>query len=543
MKNAQSPVVTAAPHFAGTPGGFQLLDFLNTVNSPFQSRTSPGNHAAAGSSSPMPAPREEWNEALVQDMALQLWDWSLKCRMVLECQPFLNLRDDVRTKHDAQRVLTTGQYGHAKNSPSVLWHASLLYWQYPSSSHIVHETKSSLLQHHPVSGDRDGVSQTAMSHGESNNNLLEALEDVVSMPPPNSGTATTRNDAWARKREWQEAFLSLYGIWMEATRKSNSDGDDVYFYAMGRGHTTLFRGYRGQPEIVLSSCSRMFRMKMRQLGVRLVLLDSRLEFHEGMIQASAPANTEDSPNVRAELTALRRAQVGGENVGASVSVSMNPKRRASTSSFVSPPRMPPLLISGWDDCAAFAEVYLNALGHTHVGLHESWRAKHLPSQMPTLFSRELGSFLHASLKTLHTRSKRHGHDDVDPMRPGSIHVQGTILPCAFRRMMAAVTATICSGVVGPGESSNGELDAAVGSTHIIVHLKSHAGVEGTPVAGSIGSAHSRKFNARQANPNEMEGDATSRLSYGEFLSTVVCDGTRPTAVVYKVSQDDAVLMG
>jgi hypothetical protein len=111
-----------------------------------------------------------------------------------------------------------------------------------------------------------------------------------------------------RAREWQDAFQSLYSVWLERIHQLDAklqeqqqdisdhhddvlkDITETYFYACGKGHTLLFRvgvvqpldndssnpvgddaGKAQQqihtvPEIILSSSTLSLREKLRSLG-------------------------------------------------------------------------------------------------------------------------------------------------------------------------------------------------------------------------------------------------------------------------------------
>jgi hypothetical protein len=83
------------------------------------------------------------------------------------------------------------------------------------------------------------------------------------------------------------------------------------------------------PEVVITSSTRETREKLRSMGVKLVLLErweeAKGEFQESIIdsaqsQANDRKGVDASPAVKAELAALRRAQVYGQTVGADVSI-------------------------------------------------------------------------------------------------------------------------------------------------------------------------------------------------------------------------------
>jgi hypothetical protein len=628
--------------FSVSPGGFQLLDFVNAVDSPFHF---PGSSPHADSAASTPRRDVEWHETTVNtDKAgFGLIDWSLKKSLTFECQPGLSLMSDVNAQRlgmmqflsglDAKRntntMPTMAQNKSDPNSAAAAavaatqWQASLLFWQHPAlyplpasmepagnrsasqfapgipSMNAVGGEKSDSL----LSKDSAGKSQMD-AHSKTGRNIAYDLAQA-SMPPPKAsaglqpvmstaaaavgkrnGLDSSSNDTRVfmerRKCEWQEAFRSLYLSWIQEVRRltdkwdyeddipQESDIADTYFYACGKGHTILFRVGIQQcvdnddnlvteerdrddiklvPEIVITSSTRQTREKLRSMGVKLVLLErweeAQGEFQESIIdsaqsQAKDRNGVDASPAVKAELAALRRAQVYGQTVGADVSITTKPR---SNVRFRSPKGIPPLVVSGEDDCAAFFEVYLNSLGQIGSGTPQAWHASDLPHDVPRLLCRKLGPFLHSSMQSLDLKKKRSdslaksgGSSSEEHV---SIELRGILLPCAVRDLICA----IINGML----ASETEINSAE-SQNLIVRTTTYDGEELQAIQGAIGSHSSTWLNSKanvwgRLQEGHEDGKAVQQCRYGEVLMMAVWDSIRPSALAYKLDYKTATLLG
>jgi hypothetical protein len=644
MKNVQElshPQAQAQPpttpkqlnnRFSASPGGFQLLDFVNNaVNSPFHF---PGSSPQADSAASTPRRNVEWHETFVGSNMTGLVDWSLKKGLTFECQPGLSLVADVNAQRLGMMQFMSGldskpNMARNRNDSSAAaaqWEAGLLFWQHPAlyplpaamepsgnrqfaapAVPLMNNASDSLL-----SKDSGAKSQMDGQHSKLGTNFAYDLAQAT-MPPPKASflqpvmsTAATgaaagkrsgldpgSNDARAfmerRKCEWQEAFRSLYLSWIQAVRRladkwddedvpKESDIADTYFYACGKGHTILFRVGIHQsnddddddnldteernrpevklvPEIVISSSTRQTREKLRSMGVKLVLLerweDAEGEFHENIIQpehANEHTGADASPAVKEELAALRRAQVYGQTVGADVKVTTKPR---ATMRFRSPKGIPPLVVSGEDECAAFFEVYLNSLGQIGFGTPQAWHASDLPFDVPRLLCRKLGPFLHSSMQSLDLKKKRSNamaKSDGSLDEHVSIELRGILLPCAVRDLVCAVINGMLVSETQSNSSSDDSSKVNADSQNLIVRANAFDGEELQAIQGTIGSHSSVWLNGKadfwgHLQEGYEDGKTVQQCRYGEVLMMAVWDSTRPSALAYKLDYIASTLLG
>lgn len=365
-----------------------------------------------------------------------------------------------------------------------------------------------------------------------------------------------------RKKEWQSALQSLYQLWMLRIRDfsrqcenqepvARSEVWDAYFYSIGKGHVILFRvawtesdgdndDHRlsgVEPEIVISSSSTTIRNLLRKRGVKLMLLDhwdgKEGNFHEDMLRPPAtPVKTKDaqnnldaSPAVKAELLALRRAQALGQTVGADVSISIKTKTNAVPS--ISPKRIPPLVVIGWDDCAVFLEVYLNCCGNMHT---PSTLKDTVHGTLPTLVSRSLGPFLHSSMERLSVTKKQSRQSKGDYL----LEVEGMILPCAVRGLLSAAIGAVRTSC--QSKSS----DTEENQHRVLIRCSPHEGTAERYVEGAIGRHSSKGMNSDRAT-SVLHGSGNN-ISCGEYVSVATYDSDRPEVLSFKLSRDNDGLL-
>jgi hypothetical protein len=630
--------------FSVSPGGFQLLDFVNAVDSPFHF---PGSSPQADSAASTPRRDVEWHETTVGSntntakTGFGLIDWSLKKSLTFECQPGLSLMSDVNAQRLGMMQFLSGLDGRAppampatargnkSDSSSAAaaaatqWQAGLLLWQHPalyplpaSMEPVGNRSTSQFAPGLPSMNagggeksdsllSKDGASKSQMdAHSKAGRNIAYDLAQA-SMPPPKAsglhpvmstaaaavgkrnGFDSSSNDTRAfmerRKCEWQEAFRSLYLSWIQEVRRLADKWDyeedipqerdiaDTYFYACGKGHTILFRvgiqhsvdddddnlvteerdrdDIKLVPEIVITSSTRQTREKLRSMGVKFVLLErweeAEGEFQESIIdsaqsQANDRKGVDASPAVKAELAALRRAQVYGQTVGADVSITTKPR---SNVRFRSPKGIPPLVVSGEDECAAFFEVYLNSLGQIGSGMPQAWHASDLPYDVPRLLCRKLGPFLHSSMQSIDLKKKRSDSlaksDGSSSDEHVSIELRGILLPCAVRDLICA----IINGML----ASETEINSAE-SQNLIVRTTTYDGEELQAIQGAIGSHSSAWLNSKadvwgHLQEGYEDGKVVQQCRYGEVLMMAVWDSTRPSALAYKLDYKTATLLG
>lgn len=275
----------------------------------------------------------------------------------------------------------------------------------------------------------------------------------------------TQTSSEPRIRAWQQAFRSLYMQWcgriIEETAQENITTAlllDCYFYGVAEDHVVLFRvdaashkhGY--VPRVLLSASEDSFLQDLRGLvGIEniAVLKDPIQEWlatkqqqkDEELRQKQALPM---SPTVKADLEALRKAQAYGEVAGADVSIKIKAKKNDPANTQDSPKQQQGITVVGYDNVAAFFEVYFNRLGQVMNCDHQSRR------RLPQLFCpRELGPFMHGSLKSLQVRpvkvanEKSNEKSSSPSMVTGTVEIQATvILPSIIRRLVALSASTL-----------------------------------------------------------------------------------------------------
>ena len=209
-----------------------------------------------------------------------------------------------------------------------------------------------------------------------------------------------------------------------------------YFYSVAQDHVVLFRVDNADdnclPRVLISSAGASFLQALRDANVEsmMVLREPNPSKHVSDDDDRSDKGNPMSPTVKADLEALRKAQHYGEVVGADISIKIKGTKPESIS--LEPTTMA-VTLSGHDDVAAFFEVYYNRFGQTEDV--DSGIETFLNLRLPRLVApREIGPFLHASMKTLETRP-------VPPKGPetniGNAAIHGPIiLPSVIRRIVA-----------------------------------------------------------------------------------------------------------
>jgi hypothetical protein len=431
------------------------------------------------------------NSTWIHDTSTGLEDWTLKQGLRLEF-----VTKGSSSHHSAWQKLLEGDCSH--------------YWQHPA----VPLTPCQL------------QALGAPTTGSPSMAPLAAAPKTKSRRPSWKSRLDTHHDNnfWTtRRQQWQECFRDIYLKWMQAVAACPPDDDEarrrIYFYVLSPGQTVLFRSRREPapgddddygsqviPEILLSSSTAAMRQQLRQTGVQLTLLES-LHGHDvfqesWLTQGLVPDDRSrhaDSPQVQAELAALRQSQVFGLNVGADVSV-------AARSSSLRPTEqstiMAPLVVAGHDDCAAFSEVYANTHGWSNVG-----------TDVPRMVApRQLGPFWHATSSRWLVRqpSRAAATDDA------RVEIRGTILPSAWADLLCAVRQNALTS------STSASL-----SMQLIPSRESSA----TRIPTSMGSLSSLRFNGGARLPEEND-DGNCR--YGESVTKITWNSNQPAAVHFTV---------
>ena len=299
----------------------------------------------------------------------------------------------------------------------------------------------------------------------------------------------------------------------------------------------------------------------------------------------SPVKTSNSPMVEEELAALRRAQVFGQTVGADVTISIKPNKAATGPKLVLK-AVPPLFVTGWDDCAAFFEVYMN-LGSSCITAYKtesenetarsdkldektkknrqskftkatSWK---LPDDVPLLVCRGVGPFLNSAMKSLTVRGDPHSpkkhkqeiasHEDDQPEQDyASLEILGgPILPCAILDCFRGVIQTMVvdkqqhSSATETDDDASDE-DALVGSHNLVLHSFQPEYADGDAEErfpkSLIGSSRTESLNhcsvdQRDMNEDEGEGPRGPRVvRSGHVLGMAVWDILHPQAMAYKM---------
>lgn len=648
-----TPARTQQPLFSASPGGFQLLDFVNGFgNSPLFQRFSKPSVAPVRTPDPtrrnafselsqtpepqpqtdvpQPTPRQEveWHECCVAEGEWMV-DWSLKSVMEIQCHPKIPMIADEFQQSILQQFVSPSFTGRIETVQSlssgsdnhstahlIEFHAALCYWQHPGvhplpndffslSGRPIHPTMlksdsamSKIKSSYSDSGNSNSSSRHAMPPPKKS---MRAFSDTNSnAAPSNNRISNYSNGAFIQSRaeEWQASFRSLYRVWEQKIRDMNAEWtlngrldhdivsaemikkvSETYFYALGKGHTILFRvgGVRNKdrnldtaeseatfqftPEIVISSSSQSFRTKLRSMGVELFLLNdwngqTGVFEEEGLLGSHGHSNgmTQDvtaSPNVLAELLALRRAQMCGWNVGADVAVSLKPKtaHRQGFNGF-SPKSVPPLLISGNDQCASFSILYSLALGQIGMSNYDSpMEAKDLSFDVPLLICRKLGPFLNGSIKSI-TPYVKEQHAKKDPFNTQTtVQIEGLLLPCAVRDLVSATISFVLAPRVSGGKAKIIQMHSKTEENNeahqFVVKVLVHTGDEWKTLnsVGMIGSHCSKRLNGSWSFLQTVDKRIETQNCHGdEVLNTIVWDVSHPESVAIKLDHLSLIAM-
>ncbi|CAJ1953093.1 unnamed protein product [Cylindrotheca closterium] len=308
---------------------------------------------------------------------------------------------------------------------------------------------------------------------------------------------------------WQEATRSIFLNWCcsikalsttttNTTRASNDTNtnkketsmiaNEIYFYCVAKDHVAMFRvdetvddnmENKYEPRVILSNITADFQRKLEGEGVDEIqfLNDPKSEVAEGFSPRQKDSFAPMSPNVKAELEALRRAQVLGENAGADVRVKSDAKRakispasRAET----------PCSICGFDNVSCFFEVFLNSLGQMNSIQNQQ-------PILPILVCDTMGPFLHSTLETLESRP-------VKTTGAQSLRLEGLIMPSAFRNVVASITREVTKIGSAPQPQRDVSEDRE-GTSYVLIETAINN--ESSPVSKQL--EDSRAFNGWNKN--------------------------------------------
>ena len=693
----------------GSPGGFQLLDFIHNFGSPFSKHSDLSNHSQRSTNSThilgdgeVP---EDWQNASLDQ---GIMDFSLPESIRFDCHPGRTVQALLQQQHPASTlgmmrflqpssVANTGAMNHGNgNSALAQWGSGLLFWQHPAvyPSPFGDKRESKKEQQKRISNSKNDQSrvqqqqlqlelQSQKSKKKRNSTLDLASSAVAAMEARNTDINTKRSSAEQqrtrfqrqRRAEWRQAFSSLHWKWIsqiDELNKSSKAGQNhklmavykTYFYARGGDHAVLFQAVmdsRGDvvPNISVTSSSAAFRDKLRYSGVEKLCLTKSWNgnsagtiFSETMIKQEqsqrkidalrkskpledvpvnnniqaadveaekstpqkkaastmaakigspmkggrgkdttssillSPVKTSNSPMVEEELAALRRAQVFGHTVGADVTISIKPNKAATGPKLVLK-AVPPLFVTGWDDCAAFFEVYMN-LGSSCITTYKtesenettksdkldekpkkklhskftkatSWQ---LPEDVPLLVCRGVGPFVNSTMKSLTVRGDPHSplprehkqeigspEEDQPEQDYTSLEILGgPILPCAILDCFRGLVQTMVmdkqqnSSPTKTDDDASDE-DALVGSHNLVLHSfqpeYTDGDVEERYSKGIIGSSRTEYLNhcfvdQRDMSDDEGEGPRGDQVvRSGHVLGMAVWDILHAQAMAYK----------
>ena len=382
---------------------------------------------------------------------INIVDWSLKRTIQIECHPgsvlpglrsghgcihYLPMDRQYAVEHAARELLLTDHRRATLQSLSskeeraaAQWIAGAMYWQHPTQHPLPSNILSTKLPQQPslFSGKHAAIASKPGFIGSISNIIRKSIFNnraravgkgsLGGMGSSAEKQVSTVDLMYARKRDWQDAFRSMYFTWLgkiahiDKRRREENDkislSDMPCFYAVSPGRIILFRcarrdglhfdigenddggGYSSVeasandmiPLILISSSSLDFRNRLRSYGVRIMFTGGN-EFHE-------PTNDENEV-YKKEVEALRREWNTGDMAGVEININTRDKRAG---------RYPPLdqctlSIAGEDDCQSFYEIFFGSYGSLHMG------RKCEKFDVPLLLTRSLGPCLHMSLRQL-----------------------------------------------------------------------------------------------------------------------------------------------
>jgi hypothetical protein len=425
-----------------SPGGFGLLKLLDSVASPFRGKE------GTPTKSPVPMEPAEWTELALD--ATEITDWSIQPRLRIECHPGHLLPSSIHGKAEMEQEGFDRFVMGTAASPEAQWEAAMLYWQYPpdvrqqqqpSEVASLWNTEFSIMSAKPHATKPELATKLA-------NDMIKSVRGPTATLHKLARNLVDGNDK--RRREWQDAFRSLYFAWRRTLESKHG-----YCYAVLPYQIILFRPQIHPdgaviPMVVMTSSTMDLRRRLRRVGVQLYTLPDQTRFDEEMwAQPKISTNKEISTPIRSDLEALRKAQAFGETAGADVSVSTKLGKRSTSR------KIPALYMTGDDDCAAFFEIYMNSGD---------------PNELPTLLSRRVGHFLHASIKTLRTTHRREEHQISNAKNSencASLELRGPILPCAISELMQATAAKMSQDAQSSG-SRHSSKDEEIGSHYFVM---------------------------------------------------------------------------
>jgi len=412
-------------------GKYKIQHILDSLTSPFRAEKT----EKTSEKKPPPFESKDANNKWKEVPIGHIVDWKIKNSLSLECHPGSCLPDSTTF------VLED-------------WNNALRFWQFPAKLPKLEKTTTSTKK---IYKSKHKVTQHDEGSVEQPSTIAQKLVDAVRGPKAYVHKLIQSDEGLVNfrlLREWQDAFSSLYNMWMDKIEEGN---EHAYFYVIAHeeNQVILFRPTKVTtlgiltPVILFSSSSIEFRTKLISRGLTLYFPQGET-FREPSLNVSSDEikKSEDS-SVEADLEALRKAQVFGENPGVHVNVKKMRTKRVSRGNV----DIPLLYISGYDDCASFFTVFLN---------------RDIDTKHPILLSR-LGPFQNATQKSLIQFRRQVVQEDI-----GHIELRGPILPCATIALLQATA--ICMQQKKKDEANLEDAilqkeDTELGSYYFVIQTK------------------------------------------------------------------------
>jgi hypothetical protein len=390
----------------------------------------------------------EWTEVALD--ATEIIDWSIQSRLRIECHPGHLLPSSIHNSNAEMEQEGFDRFvmGTAA-SPGAQWEAAMLYWQYPADvrQQQPSEVASLFNTDFSMTSTKPHVTKQELATTLASDMIKSVRGSTATLHKLARNVVDGNNN---RLREWQDAFRSLYFAWRRTLETKHG-----YCYAVLTHQIILFRP-KIQPNgtvipmVVMTSSTTDLRSSLKRVGIQLNSLPDHNRFdEETWAQPTKSTHKEISTPIRSDLEALRKAQAFGETAGADVSVSTKLGKRSTSR------KVPALYMTGDDDCAAFFEIYMNSRD---------------PNELPTLLSRRVGPFLHASIKNLRITHRREEHPISTASSSescASLELRGPILPCAISELMQATAAKMSQDALSSG-SSHSSKGEEIGSHYFVV---------------------------------------------------------------------------
>mmetsp|Transcript_44257 Transcript_44257/g.106622 ORF Transcript_44257/g.106622 Transcript_44257/m.106622 type:complete len:675 (+) Transcript_44257:121-2145(+) len=461
---------------------------------------------------------QDWFEIPIVRDQLACFDFSLRTSVLVECNVKFCLRS-VMVQDNVQKHLA--------------------YWIFPQLPPDSLSTSLSLsLDHTGDSSSTRGASKTDFSRSVKQEMCSELGKRLTDLVKGDKALYSTKRLGKSQRKvtttismyplRWQEATRSIFLNWCSSI-KALVDGEetrmiasDIYFYCVAKDHVTMFRvdeiidgnsDMKYEPRVIVSNISTEFQKKLEHEGVEEIqfLNEPTSEAAEGSSPRENYSFAPMSPNVKAELEALRRAQVLGENAGADVRVKSDAKRakkspasRAAT----------PCCICGFDNVSCFFEAYLNSFGQMHT----------IQSQqpvLPVLVSDTMGPFLHATLETLKSRP-------IKTMGAQSLRLEGLIMPRAFRNVVATITREVTKmGTATAPQLQRNLFEDKEGICYMLIETAIN---ELNPLSKKL--EDSRAFNGWNENEDSQSvSSKTLECEMGRCIKRLVWEAKNPEVLV------------